>query len=315
MKKIKHKTGRPSGVRRRSTYLIILCLFTVTIGIFNFSSKVSAACSPPSTTYGTDTMSVSNNTGATQTYTVWTRLQIPSSANDSIMLQVDGGNCYNVGGNSGLSTNTWDWVDYADGDTTVPIQVSLTNGTHSLEFIGTSPGVAVDLVLLLTDSSCVPTGVGANCTQSTPPTTSITNLTSKAEVYGSSFAVNTTDTANNGGSISSVSLLIDNSSVQTLTTSPFNFNLNTLQYGDGSHILTVNSTDNQGAVGTDTFTVYVSNGDLNLDGKVNISDLAIMAGNWDKTGQTYDQGDINGDGKVSIQDLAVMATNWGMTGL
>ena len=56
-------------------------------------------------------------------------------------------------------------------------------------------------------------------------------------------------------------------------------------------------------------------GDANLDGKVDVSDLAILAANYRKhvTGtpaQLWAQGDFNGDGVVDIQDLAILAANY-----
>ena len=56
-------------------------------------------------------------------------------------------------------------------------------------------------------------------------------------------------------------------------------------------------------------------GDANLDGKVDVSDLAILAANYRKhvTGtpaQLWAQGDFNGDGVVDVQDLAILAANY-----
>lgn len=48
-------------------------------------------------------------------------------------------------------------------------------------------------------------------------------------------------------------------------------------------------------------------GDLNGDGSVNGSDLAILLGNWGGSGE----GDINGDGSVNGSDLAILLGNWG----
>ena len=47
--------------------------------------------------------------------------------------------------------------------------------------------------------------------------------------------------------------------------------------------------------------------DLNGDGSVNASDLAILLGNGGGTGS----GDINGDGSVDAADLAILLSNWG----
>jgi len=51
-------------------------------------------------------------------------------------------------------------------------------------------------------------------------------------------------------------------------------------------------------------------GDADRNDAVSLGDLAIMAGNWDRTGMGWEQGDFNNDGHVSIGDLAIMAGNW-----
>ncbi len=56
-------------------------------------------------------------------------------------------------------------------------------------------------------------------------------------------------------------------------------------------------------------------GDINMDGMVDISDLAIMGANWDLTGQAggalWGEGDLNGDGAVDISDLSILGAYWG----
>ena len=56
-------------------------------------------------------------------------------------------------------------------------------------------------------------------------------------------------------------------------------------------------------------------GDANNDGKVDGSDVTILAGNWQKgvnDGQTaiWTEGDFNGDGKVDGSDVTILAGNW-----
>ena len=52
-------------------------------------------------------------------------------------------------------------------------------------------------------------------------------------------------------------------------------------------------------------------GDANLDGKVDVMDLAILAANYRKqvTGG-WSIGDFNGDGVVDVKDLALLAANY-----
>ncbi len=50
-------------------------------------------------------------------------------------------------------------------------------------------------------------------------------------------------------------------------------------------------------------------GDANLDGMVNLDDLAILQVNWLDPG-TFSEGDFNGDGNVNLDDLAILQVNW-----
>jgi beta-glucanase (GH16 family) len=53
-------------------------------------------------------------------------------------------------------------------------------------------------------------------------------------------------------------------------------------------------------------------GDADADGKVDLSDLAIVATNWGTpSGATWAGGDFTGDGKVDLADLGILASNWG----
>ncbi len=51
-------------------------------------------------------------------------------------------------------------------------------------------------------------------------------------------------------------------------------------------------------------------GDANRDRVVDISDLGILATNWQGSPRNFSQGDFNNDGQVDISDLGILATNW-----
>lgn len=52
-------------------------------------------------------------------------------------------------------------------------------------------------------------------------------------------------------------------------------------------------------------------GDANHDGKVDGSDVTILAGNWQVlSGATWSMGDFNGDKKVDGSDVTILAGNW-----
>jgi hypothetical protein len=278
--------------------------------MFSMPTSASDSCTPSGTTYGTDTLSVT--IPSTGTYSIWTRMQIPDSADNGILLNIDNTSCYNVGANSSLPTSSWQWVNYYDGNSSNIVSLSLTAGTHSFQYVGTSNGVEIDRVLVLSDATCTPTGTGDNCMQTTtsPPTVSFTNPPSSGALIKGSLALSATATPATGDSISQTQLLVNGAIVQTDTSAPYNFTLNTLGYKDGSYTLSVKAIDNQSLVGTSTDTVTITNGDLNSDNKVNISDLSIMAAHWGSSSATAAQGDLNGDGKVNISDLSVLANNW-----
>ncbi len=53
-------------------------------------------------------------------------------------------------------------------------------------------------------------------------------------------------------------------------------------------------------------------GDANLDGRVSIADVGILADNYGLTGgANWSQGDFNGDGAVGVADLGTLADNYG----
>jgi hypothetical protein len=52
-------------------------------------------------------------------------------------------------------------------------------------------------------------------------------------------------------------------------------------------------------------------GDANLDGKVDIGDLGLLAGSWQQlSGMMWADGDFTYDGRVDIADLGLLAGNW-----
>jgi hypothetical protein len=55
---------------------------------------------------------------------------------------------------------------------------------------------------------------------------------------------------------------------------------------------------------------YTYAGDVNLDGKVDLSDLMTLAQHWNQTNQTWITGDFNYDGVVNVVDLLAFAKNW-----
>jgi hypothetical protein len=55
---------------------------------------------------------------------------------------------------------------------------------------------------------------------------------------------------------------------------------------------------------------YTYYGDANLDGQVDVSDLGILATNWQSASGFWYTGDFNYDRLVNVEDLGLLATNW-----
>jgi hypothetical protein len=72
----------------------------------------------------------------------------------------------------------------------------------------------------------------------------------------------------------------------------------------------ITNSSGQAMSADDVLPFFVLAGDANRDRVVDISDLAILATNWQQPGRTFSQGDFTYDGIVDISDLAILATNW-----
>jgi fibronectin-binding autotransporter adhesin len=65
-----------------------------------------------------------------------------------------------------------------------------------------------------------------------------------------------------------------------------------------------------GLAATDVLVKYTYAGDANLDGKVDIGDLGLLAGAWQQSGKVWFDGDFTYNGTVDIGDLGLLAGNW-----
>jgi hypothetical protein len=150
-------------------------------------------------------------------------------------------------------------------------------------------------------------------TSGSPPSVSFSGLAANSYIHSKTQAIDVSASANDGtgGSISNCKLIINSTTVATDSSSPYDFSLSTLTYSNGALTITASCTDNQSNVTTQPISVIVNNGDLNNDGSVNISDLAIMAEHWGETDSNYTDGNITGQTNINISDLSVLAVNWG----
>ena len=132
------------------------------------------------------------------------------------------------------------------------------------------------------------------------------------DIHGPSQSVTGYEDTGTSGGISG-NLLVNSSNISNLSgtsSAVFRFNLNTLNYPDGSYTVAINGIDAGDNVATDSASTYITNGDLNGDDKVSLSDLAILAAHWGQNDSNYSDGNITGQSTINNSDLTVMASNW-----
>ncbi len=312
---------RPS-IKHFLVYPVIILSLVVAFFPVSPAHVSAAACTAPSTDYGTVTSSATSQISipATGTYRVWSRIQIPSSAANSYLLEIDGTSCYTVGGNTAMATNTWTWVDYQGGNTASKINATLSAGNHSYKLIGNAEGVLLDRIIFTQDTSgsnCnPPPGTGDNCAN--PPNVAPTIGLSASPTSGTAPLTTTLTAtpADSDGTVASVEFFRNGTSLGTAKTSA-PWTLTQTGLAAGTYSYTAKVTDNSGVSTTSSaVTVTVTGtatpkaGDVNNDGAVNSGDLAVLSFNWLKTGMTRAQGDLSGDGTVNSADLATLSFNW-----
>lgn len=152
---------------RRLTFLPSLLVLFLSCGVLFLPAKpLAAACSPIANDKGQSSGTVAVATE--DQYTLWVRMWAPNSSSDSVFAQVDD-QCPVVV-NDSQSGGNFIWVNFSDGKTNQPIRYNLTAGSHAITLAGREVGAGVDKILLASDPTCVPTGLGDNCLQSTSTT-------------------------------------------------------------------------------------------------------------------------------------------------
>lgn len=257
-----HNEMRGRGRLRRLTALASASGLTLSllVSVINPGAVFAAACAAPTTDLGTVSLSVAIPADAT--YTVWTRMIAPDATNNSINLEIDGNDCYSVGGGSFAQT-TFDntsanWVNYANGTPSTPLTKVLNAGNHTFKYIGTKAGVGVDRIIVSSDTACTPLGTGDNCQSgdSTPPTVNLIQPTANQNIVG------TTDfsaTATDASGIQDVKFLVDGQTVGSDATSPYSFSWNSASVSNGTHTVAVQATDTKGNSATSAPAIVTTN--------------------------------------------------------
>ncbi len=150
-----------------------------------------------------------------------------------------------------------------------------------------------------------------------PPTNNL-SLPDMINGYTHSYApLDVVAQDSSGSGIKGIDLYIDGLLNNSVSSSSYDFTLDTLKMTDGNHNLTVMTSDNNGYTTTTPLPIIVNNGDLNSDGKVNLSDLIILAQNYGRAGSfSYSQGNITDSNstttpQVGLSDLIILAQNYG----
>ena len=219
----------------------------------------AAACTAPTTDYGSATTTIT--VPSTATYRIWSRIMAPDATNNTYLLEVDGATCYNVGGGL-VPASAWTWVAYQGGSATSYVQQSLAAGSHTLKLIGNAPGVKVDRIVALSDTACVPTAYGDNC--NVPDDTTLPSVTLTAPTDGATVSGSTTlsATASDNVGVAKVEFYDNSTLLATDTTSPYSTTWNSSTVTNGSHLITARAYDAAGNVSSDANTITVKNGDM-----------------------------------------------------
>lgn len=259
-----HSSGTQSAGRRRLRKAgKLLAMAGILLGAsFTYTGDQvaqAAACPAATTDLGVDTLTVSGIPAEGQ-YTIWTRMTAADAANNAINLEIDGKDCYSVGGGSFAAT-TWandasNWVNYANGTPSTPVRVTLGAGDHTLKFVGTKSGVSVDKVIVTADSTCAPTGTGDNCQagNSTAPTVNLVAPTANQELVG-----NVTLKATSSDAASKVTFMIDGKIIGSDDSQPYELAWNSASIANGTHLMTAQATNANGTTGTSTQTSVTTN--------------------------------------------------------
>ncbi|MCP4937255.1 MAG: hypothetical protein GY927_24370, partial [bacterium] len=100
---------------------------------------------------------IENSTPAT--YTVWVRGMAPDAAGDSLHVGLDGTAATTADKLTGFQPNAWTWSRTTMDNLDANLDLSVT-GTYTLNVWMREDGMRIDRLLLVTDTTYIPTGEG-----------------------------------------------------------------------------------------------------------------------------------------------------------
>jgi fibronectin type 3 domain-containing protein len=241
----------------------------------------AAACEPVGVDHGSVTSSVA--IPETATYKIWSRLKTPKSDYNTYFLEIDGKECFWVGGP--IAADQWTWIGTKD-NSNAALTVSLAKGAHSLKLIGNDEGLMVDRVIFASDLNCIPTGNGSNCdnpSDTAPPTVKLTAPAANSTVSGQ---VNVAADASDSIGVKKVDFYLNSTLKNSDTSAPYGFTLNTLDLSDGDYQLIAKAYDAANNSATDSYKIVVKN--TNIQVPPPPSNVAVSSPTYNSTTITWD---------------------------
>lgn len=241
---------------RTSLLFVTLVLGLAAVAVIGRPHTATAACTTPSTNYGTATMQISIPSAGN--YRIWTHMLAPNTGSDSYLLEVDGNACFTVG-DGGVAANAWTWVDHQAGNKSSKVTVNLSAGTHTLKAIGREPNVKFDRIIATADQNCMPSGNGDNCMVQGDVAKPVTTVTEPADVSTVKGTVAVKATATDESGISKVEFYVQDVLKSTDTSAPYEYSWNTTSAADGTYTVMAKSYDTVGNTSFDANSVTVKN--------------------------------------------------------
>lgn len=238
-----------------------MSLFITILGVGAFAAilparSASAACSVPSPSYGVATMQL--NVDAAGDYRIWTHMYAPGESSNTVMLEIDGGNCHMVG-DGGVQLQSWVWVNHQNGSASNYISETLSSGNHTVKLIGVEPSVKVDRILAVADESCIPSGSGDNCMITSDTTKPTVNITSPSDAETVSGTTTIEASATDDTRVARVEFYIQGNLVDTVASSPYKYNWDTTSYANATYTIMAKAYDAEGNNSSDSQALIINN--------------------------------------------------------
>lgn len=311
-------------LRIRRAWLAMLFVAGLGLQSFGPSDQVAAAaCVAPATDYGT-VSNLSVNITTAGTYRIWTRMAAANSSNNTYLLEVDNNTCFTVGGStvptyvSGATTHfasgISNWINQTSSGSAV--SMSLGVGTHTFELIGNAAGVVVDRLIVTSSTTCVPSGTGDNCAETTPPV--ISSIASSNVTHNRATVTwSTNEAADTQVQYGPTTSYGSTTTLNTSLITSHSVNITSLNAGTTYHYRVVSNDQagNQTISVDNTFTTsatpaYIPS-DINQNGAVDLPDLGVLIQYWGQSNPANPRADINGNGVVDLPDLGSLIQFWG----